>query len=69
MPAHNETLDLTPLTSSARREVRDFYEFILTRCRQARKKTTPRILPSAFDTPIKVKEYQKVLRDEIYDEV
>ena len=69
MQTSNETLDLSPLPATARREVRDFFEFLLSRRRQTRGKTAPRALPAAFDAPIKVKEYVKVTRDEIYDEI
>ena len=69
MPTPHETLDLSPLPVTARREVRDFFEFLLARRQQPRRKTAPRALPAAFDSPIKVKEYVRVSRDEIYDEI
>ena len=65
MLTSNETLDLSPLPATARREVRDYYEFLLARRRQSGRKATSRNLPAAFDTPIKVKEYVQVSRDEI----
>lgn len=69
MRTPNETLDLSPLPATARREVRDFFEFLLARRRPSRRKTAPRALPAAFAAPIKVKEYIKVSRDEIYDDI
>jgi len=69
MRTSNETLDLSPLPAPARREVRDFFEFLLARSRQSRRKAAPRNLPAAFDDPIKVKEYVPVSRNEIYDEI
>lgn len=69
MQTSNEMLDLSPLPAPARREVRDFFEFLLARRRQSRRKAVPRALPAAFDAPIKVKEYVQVTRDEIYDDI
>lgn len=69
MPAIVELLDLSPLPATARREVKDFYEFLLARRGQAKRKLVSRSLPAAFATPIKVKEYLKLSRDEIYDEI
>jgi hypothetical protein len=62
-------IDLEKLPRSARTALLDFYEFLLARRGQAKKKSAPRKLPAAFDTPIKVGEYQKVSRDEIYREI
>lgn len=69
MPTTAEKLDLSPLPAMARRELKDFYEFLLARRGHAKRKSTSRILPPSFDTPIKVKEYLKVSRNEIYDEI
>jgi hypothetical protein len=69
MSAKDETIDLSLLPVSARREVKDFYEFLLARRRQVPRKTSSRKLPIAFDTPIKVKEYLKVSRDELYNDI
>lgn len=69
MSATVEKLDLSPLPAAARREVKDFYEFLLARRGHAKRKPVSRTLPPAFDTPIKVKEYLKVSRDEIYNEI
>ena len=52
-----------------RREVRDFFQFLLTSSAATKKTTRPRTLPVAFQTPIQVDEYLKVSRDEIYDEI
>jgi hypothetical protein len=65
----NEILDLSPLPVSARREVRDFFHFLLSRGGQGKRKKYSGALPPAFDTPIKVREYLKVSRGEIYDEI
>ena len=69
MPTSTNLIDLSPLPASARREIRDFYEFLLSRRIRSRQKARTRTLPSAFDAPIKVKEYLKVSRDELYDEI
>jgi len=69
MPTRAESLDLSSLSVAARREVKDFYEFIIARRGHMKRKPTARTLPAAFETPIKVKEYLKVSRDEIYDEI
>ena len=69
MSTSTNQLDLSPLPASARREIRDFYEFLLSRRIRSQRKAGTRTLPSAFDTPIKVKEYLKVSRDELYDEI
>ena len=62
-------LDLSELPAPKRREMRDFFQFLLASSTAAKKATRPRTLPAAFQTPIQVNEYLKVSRDEIYDEV
>lgn len=62
-------LDLSALPAPKRREVRDFYQFLLTSGAAAKKTARPRTLPAAFQAPIQVNEYLKVSRNEIYDEV
>ena len=62
-------LDLSELPAPKRREVRDFFQFLLTSSAATKKTTRPRTLPVAFQTPIQVDEYLKVSRDEIYDEI
>jgi hypothetical protein len=69
MSAKDKMIDLSLLPVSARREIKDFYEFLLARRWQVRRKTVSQKLPIAFDTPIKVKEYLKVTRDELYNEI
>jgi len=69
MQTPNETVDLSPLPATAHREVRDFFEFLLARRRQSRRKAALRALPVAFNASIKVKEYVRVTRDEIYDDI
>jgi hypothetical protein len=69
MSETNEIINLSPLPVSARREVRDFYEFLLARRVQGKRKKISITLPPAFDTPIKIREYLKVSRGEIYDEI
>jgi hypothetical protein len=65
MSAKDEMIDLSLLPVSARREIKDFYEFLLALRWQVRRKTVSQKLPIAFDTPM-VKEYLKVTRDEQY---
>lgn len=43
------TLDLTPLSVSARREVRDFYQFLLARRGKSKQKTVPPTSPLFAD--------------------
>ena len=69
MPTSTNMIDLSPLPASARREMRDFYEFLLSRRIRSQRKAVTRTLPPAFDVPIKVKEYLEVSRDELYDEI
>lgn len=69
MSETNEIIDLSPLPVSARRLVRDFYEFLLARRGRVKRKKFSSVLPPAFNAPIKVKEYLNVSRGEIYDEV
>ena len=69
MPSTVKTLDLSPLPATARREIKDFYEFLLARRKHAKKKPVLRTLPATFATPIKVKDYLKLSRDELYDEI
>ena len=69
MPTSSNLIDLSPLPAAARREIRDFYEFLLSRRIHSQRKAHTRTLPSVFDAPIKVKEYLKVSRDELYDEI
>ena len=69
MSTKNGIIDLSLLPVSDRREIKDFYDFLLIRRRQVRRKTVLQKLPVAFDTPIKVKEYLKVTRDELYNEI
>lgn len=69
MSTKDEMIDLSLLPLSARREIKDFYEFLLTRRRQVPRKTISQKLPIAFDNPIKVKRYLKVTRNELYNEI
>ncbi len=69
MPTSTNMIDLSPLPASARREMRDFYEFLLSRRKRSQRKAVARTLPPAFDAPIKVKEYLMVSRDELYNEI
>ncbi len=62
-------LDLSDLQAPQRREVRDFVQFLLTRRTDTKRTPRTKTLPAAFQTPIKVDEYLKVSRDEIYDEI
>ncbi len=62
-------LDLSELPAPKRREVRDFFQFLLASSAAAKKTPRPRTLPAAFQTPIQVNEYLKVSRDEIYDAI
>ena len=41
MPASHKQLDLTALSPSARREMRDFYQFLLSRQAKLPKRTRP----------------------------
>jgi len=62
-------LDLSALPAPRQREVRDFAQFLLTRCAESKKTVRTKTLPAAFQTPLQVQEYLKVSRDEIYDEI
>jgi hypothetical protein len=62
-------LDLSELTAPKRREVRDFFQFLLAKSPAVKKTVRSRTLPAAFQTPIRVDEYLKVSRNEIYDEI
>ena len=69
--SHSATnlLDLSELPAPKRREVRDFFQFLLASSAASKKTARPRTLPAAFQTPIQVNEFLQVSRDEIYDEV
>ena len=71
MKATANTLDLSPLPESARREVADFYQFVMQRYGRVQKKkpVTKNKLPAEFYKPIAVSQYQTVPRDEIYREI
>ncbi len=65
-----DKIDLSLLPENARREVFDFYQFVVQRYGRIRKKSglAKKILPAEFYKPIAVKEYVSVTRDEIYNE-
>lgn len=71
MKATAQTLDLSPLPAAARREVSDFYQFVMLRYGRAAKKqaTAKNKLPAEFYKPVSVSQYQTVARDDIYSEV
>ncbi len=64
-------LDLSPLPAAARREVSDFYQFVMQRYGRIQKKgvVTKKKLPAEFYKPLVVPQYQVVSRDEIYREL
>lgn len=64
-------LDLSTLPDTARREVADFYQFVMQRYGRVQKKQTvmKKKLPAEFYKPIVVPQYQAVSRDEVYREV
>ena len=64
-------LDLSTLPNTARREVTDFYQFVMQRYGQAQKKqaAVKKKLPDEFYKPMSVHQYLTVSRDEIYNEV
>ncbi len=66
-----QTLDLSTLPDAARREVADFYQFVLQRYGRVQKKqaVANNKLPAEFYKPIAVSQYQTVSRDEIYREI
>jgi hypothetical protein len=71
MKATAQTLDLSPLPTAARREVADFYQFVMQRYgRTVKKQDTPKNkLPAEFYKPVSISQYQAVTRDDIYNEV
>ena len=64
-------LDLSTLPDTARREVADFYQFVMQRYGRIQKKQAviKNKLPAEFYKPIAVSQYQAVSRDEIYCEI
>ncbi len=66
-----QTLDLSTLPDAARREVADFYQFVMHRYGRVQKRQTvaKNKLPAEFYKPIAVSQYQTVSRDEIYREI
>lgn len=64
-------LDLSTLPDTARREVTDFYQFVMQRYGRVQKKqaAVKKKLPDEFYKPISVHQYLTVSRDEIYNEV
>lgn len=62
-------LDISELPAPQRREIRDFFQFLLSRRTAAKKPAGTRKLPAAFETPIQVNEHLKLSRNEIYDEI
>ena len=71
MKATAQNLDLSLLPAAARREVADFYQFVMQRYGRAAKRqaTAKNKLPAEFYKPISVTQYQTVARDDIYSEV
>jgi hypothetical protein len=69
MPTTANTLDLSVLPAAKRREIKDFYQFLLSRRTKRSKSSEANTLPVAFESPIQVKEYLKISRDEIYEEI
>ncbi|MDO9307495.1 MAG: hypothetical protein Q7V04_00375 [Deltaproteobacteria bacterium] len=71
MKASANILDLSSLPDSARREVADFYQFVIQRYGRVQKKraVTKKKLPAEFYKPIAVPQYQAVSREEIYNEI
>ena len=65
-----QTIDLTTLPDAARREVADFYQFVMQRYGRVQKKQAQarKKLPTEFYKPISVPQYLTVSRDEIYSE-
>ena len=70
MKATAQNLDLSLLPAAARREVADFYQFVMLRYGRAVKSqaTAKNKLPVEFYKPISVSQYQAVSRDAIYRE-
>lgn len=67
--AATNMLDISQLPVDKRLELIDFYHFLLSRSIAGKKTGDTRLLPAAFDTPIRVHGYMKVSRDEIYEEI
>lgn len=61
-------LDLSTLPDTARREVADFYQFVMQRYGRVQKKQAhiKKKLPAEFYKTISVPQYLMVSRDEIY---
>ena len=64
-------LDLSTLPDTARREVADFYQFVMQRYGRVQKKQAQikKKLPAEFYKHISVPQYLTVSRDEIYNEI
>ena len=71
MKTSAQTIDLSNLPDAARREIADFYKFVIQRYGrvQQKKPLTKYKLPAEFYKPINVSEYLTVSRDEIYSEI
>lgn len=71
MKTSANTLDLSALPDTARREVADFYQFVMQRYGRVQKKQAAirKKLPAEFYKPISVLCYQAVSREEIYREI
>lgn len=64
-------LDLSTLPDTARREVADFYQFVMQRYGRVQKKRvhSKKKLPAEFYKIITVPQYLTLTRDEIYSEI
>lgn len=71
MKATANILDLSTLPDTARREVTDFYHFVMQRYGRLQKKqaVTKNKLPAEFYKHVTVSQYLSVSRNEIYSEV
>lgn len=65
-----DKIDLSLLPEVARREVFDYYQFVVQRYGRIHNKTrvAKKKLPAEFYKPIAVKEYLVVTREEIYND-
>jgi hypothetical protein len=64
----NDILDLSSMPRQAKKEILNYYQFLLERYGHKKKRTASisTQLPEGFYHPVKVKRYIPVSRDEIY---
>ncbi|MBC8526549.1 MAG: hypothetical protein H8D22_06760 [Candidatus Cloacimonetes bacterium] len=66
MKFENQNLDVLSMPFEARKELLDFYEFLIQKYKYRKKKET---LPDEFYRPIQIKNYINYKREDIYNEI